>query len=242
MEDPIRFDQDWHVSSTFSNGTATVAENVDAAEAFGLRSLCVVDRARRTSGWIRDLTEACIAADRETTTEVRSGVEVEVLDTNGTLDAPPSASRADFLYVAADRLPTPTGPVFPEVAREQIEAGELFAARAVEWLVRAYANATRRDDAVVLARPFDVLARLGVDSGTIHPSYVRWLAGAMLENEACSEVNESWRAPSPLAVDCFLTAGVTVLPASGARSPQALGRFEWCPEVVRGLSGLARAT
>lgn len=153
MEDPIRFDQDWHASSTFSDGTATVAENADAAEALGLRS-----------------------------------------------------RNQDS-----------------EVAREQIEAEELFAARAVEWLVHAYANATRRDDVVVLARPFDVLARLGVDQGAIHPSYMRWLAGAMLESEACGEINESWRAPSPLVVDCFLTAGVTVLPASGARSPAGLG-------------------
>jgi putative hydrolase len=241
MDDLIRFDEDWHVSSTFSGGRATVAENVHAAEALGLRSLCVVDKVHRTSIWVRDLVDACDAANRNAALEVRSGVEVEVLDTSGTLGMPPNTAHVDYLFITADRLPTPTGPVYPEVAREQIEAGELFAARAVEWLVRAYANAMRRDDAVVLAHPFSILPRLGIDPNAIHPAYVRWLAGVMLENEACSEVNESWHAPSPLVVDCFLTAGVTILAASGSCSPQDLGRFKWCPGLTRSLSSLARA-
>jgi putative hydrolase len=236
MDEPIRFDRDWHVSSTFSDGTVTVAENVHAAEERGLRSLCVVDRVRRSTVWVRDLVDACSAADREAELEVRSGVEAEVLDTNGTLDVPRSVERVDHLFVVADRLPTPTGPVVPEVAREQIEAGELFAARAMEWLVRAYAGAMRRDESVVLARPFSILPRLGIDPNTIHPPFVRWLAGVMLETGACSEVNESWCAPSSRVVDCFLTAGVPILPASGARSPLAVGRFEWVPGLLKELS------
>ncbi len=241
MDDLIRFDEDWHVSSTFSDGTATVAENVHAAESVGLRSLCMVDKARRSNRWVGDLADACRSADREAGLEVSSGVEVEILDTNGTLDAPRSADRADFLFVAADRLPTPSGPVHPEVARMQIEAGELFAARAVEWLVRAYANATRQADAVVLAHPFGILPSLGIDPSAIHPSFVRWLAGVMLDTGARSELNELWRSPSSLVIDCFLTAGVPVLPASNARLPQFLGRFEWGTGLLGSRSGLARA-
>lgn len=241
MDDLIGFDGDWHVSSTFSDGAAAVAENVEAAEARGLRSLCVVDRARRLTAWVPGLVDACRAADREAGIEVRSGIEVEVLDTNGTLDAPRSAERADYIFVAADRLPTPSGPVAPEVARERIENGELVAARAVEWLVRAYANAMQHDGAVVLAHPFSILPHLGIDPSGIHLPFVRWLAGVMLKNEACSEVNELWRTPSARVVECLLTAGVRILPASGARLPRAVGRFEWCHELAGSLSGLARA-
>jgi hypothetical protein len=240
MRDQLRFDQDWHVSSTFSDGTATVEENVHAAENLGLTSLCIVDRASRASGWVGDLAEACRLADRDASLTVNSGVEVEVLDSHGSLDVPFSAGRADHLFVGASRLPTPTGPMDPEMVRQKIERGELLASRAVEWLVRAYANATRRRSAVVLAHPFSVLPWCGIDPEGIHPAYLRWLAGEMQANGATSEVNESWHAPGPAALDSFLTAGVTVLPASGARSPQAVGRFAWAPKLPAGLSSLAR--
>jgi putative hydrolase len=241
MRNPISFDQDWHVKSTFSDGTATVADNVRAAEDLGLRSLCVVDRARPTSPWVPDLAQACRAADRKTGLEVSSGVEVDLLNTHGTLDAPPFLSSTDYVFVAADRLPTPEGPVDAEVARDRIEAGELMPARAVEWLVRGYANATRRDAAVVLARPFSILPRLGIDPEAIHPAYVRWLAGAMRSNGAAAEIHESCRAPSLLVLDCFMTAWLPLLPGSGADSPDGIGRFDWAPGLMNGLSSLACA-
>lgn len=242
MRNPISFDQDWHVKSTFSDGTASVAENVQAAEERGLRSLCIADRARPTSPWVPDLAEACRAADRRAgLLEVSSGVEVDLLNTHGTLDAPPFAFGADYVFVAADRLPTPEGPVDPEVARDRIESGELMPARTVEWLVRGYANATRRDAAVILARPFGILPRLGIDPEAIHPAYVRWLAGVMRENGAAAEIHESCRAPSLRVLDCFMTAWLPLLPGSGATSPDAIGRFEWAPGLMGGLSSLACA-
>jgi len=241
MRDPISFNQDWHVKSTFSDGTGTVAENAQAAEALGLQSICVVDRARPTSPWIPDLAEACRKADREVDFEVFSGVEVDLLNTHGTLDAPPLLSSADYIYVAADRLPTPEGPLEPLDARAQIEDGELIAARAVEWLVRGYANATRRDAAVVLARPFSVLPQMGIDPEAIHPSYVRWLAGVMQENGAAAEIHESSRTPARSLVDCFMTARLPLLPGSGTASPEGVGRFSWSPGLMGGLSSLACA-
>lgn len=241
MHTPNCFDQDWHVSSTFSDGSATVGDYVVAAEVNNLKTLCVVDRARRSSPWVRELASACRAADRTAPLAVRSGIEVEVLDTNGTMELPAFAPAVDCLFVAADRLPTPRGPVDPDEARGLIEAGGLLPARAVEWLVRAYANATRAPGKVVLAQPFRLLGRLGLSSETVHPSYIRWLARVMLENHACSEVSESWRTPSRLAVDCFLTAGVPVLPASGARSTDGVGRHDWYRSLQGELSSLARA-
>ncbi|HEX3041282.1 MAG TPA: hypothetical protein VHP56_04260 [Solirubrobacterales bacterium] len=239
MRDPISFDQDWHVKSTFSDGTGTVAENVQVAGALGLRSICVVDRARPTSPWIPDLAEACRQVNREVELEVSSGVEVDLLNTHGTLDAPPLLTAADYVYVAADRLPTPEGPLDPLAARAQIEDGDLIASRAVEWLVRGYANATRRDAAVVLARPFSVLPQLGIDPEGVHPSYVRWLAGVMQENGAAAEIHESTHAPARSVVDCLMTARLPLLPGSGAASPGDVGRYTWAPGLMGGLSSLA---
>lgn len=234
MDTLIRLDEDWHISSTFSDGTATVQENVDAAERCGLKRICLVERVRRTSGWVGEFVATCRAAARSALVEVSSGVEVEILDTRGGLDLPRSAEQADSLYVAARRLPTPTGPMELHEARRQIASGQLLPARAIEWLVRASANATKDRGGVVLAHPFSILPELGIDIRSVHPAYVRWLAGALDEQAAHVEVSERWRSPSPEVVGCFLTAGVNVRAATGSCSPNTVGRYSWCREVVAG--------
>lgn len=240
MKDEIRSNQDWHVSSTFSGGSATVGQIVSTAEALSLDSVCIVDKARRSSTWVRDLVDACRAADRDTEVEVSCGLEVEILDTNGTVELPPFARQVDHLFFAADRLPAPSGPMEVEVARDRIRSGELYPAQVVEWLVRAYANASRQPGSAVVARPFSLLPQLGIDPHGVHSSYARCLAGALQDNEASAEVSESWRAPAPHVVDCLVTAGVPVLPGSGAGSAQALGQNVWYCEAIAGLSSLAR--
>ena len=50
--------EDWHVHSTFSDGTSTVAENVAQAGARGLTTLVLVDHVRRDSPWVADFAEA----------------------------------------------------------------------------------------------------------------------------------------------------------------------------------------
>jgi putative hydrolase len=241
MNEPICFKEDWHVSSTFSDGSGGVEENVHAAEALCLRSLCVVDTARRFSDWAGELSEACAKADRRAAVRVRSGIEVEVLDVAGRVDLPRQASRVDRLFVAAGRLPTPSGPLDVETARRQIESGRVPAARAMEWLVRAYAGASRRHEGVVLAHPFSILPRLGIDPEKIHPAFVRWLAGELRKGGASVEVNEARRSPSRTALDCFLTAGIPVLAGTGAESPELLGAYTWAPRLLGGLSSLALA-
>ena len=233
--------QDWHVSSTFSNGTCSVAEIVDEAESRRLNSVCIVDKARRSSPWVRDLSNACRAADRDSELEVKSGIEVEILDAKGAFDRPRFASTTDRLFVAAYRLPTPGGPLELEEARSQIERGELFPGTVAEWLVRAYAGAATSHDSVVIAQPFSVLPLLGLDPARIHPSYVRWLAGVLQATTAAVEVNERLRAPSSSVVDCFMTAGVPVLPASGACTLEGVGRHGWYDELLGSVSSLAKA-
>lgn len=62
----IFLDEDWHVHSSFSDGSATVMQNVRAAEARGPRSLCVVDQVRGPTDWVSEFVEACRVAARET--------------------------------------------------------------------------------------------------------------------------------------------------------------------------------
>ncbi|MGH3428648.1 MAG: hypothetical protein ACRDQZ_13950 [Mycobacteriales bacterium] len=84
----IRLDEDWQVSSAFSGGSASVGEIVDVAEAREMGAICVVDHVRSSTGWVRDLVEACRAADRGNTVKVHCAVKADLLDTNGTLDVP----------------------------------------------------------------------------------------------------------------------------------------------------------
>jgi len=241
MDDQIRLDEDWHVSSTFSSGYATVEENVQVAEDRGLRAICLVDNVQGSSEWVWDLVDTCRKVDRETAVEVRSGVEAEVLDTNGTLEVPSTAKHADHLFVAANWLPTPGGLIHPEEARAQIAAGKLWPSKALEWLVRAAANAAMQNDSVILSHPFSILPELGIDARNLHPAYVRWLAGVIASREAATEINELWHCASPSVAACFLTAGATVHASSGSTSPETVGRYEWCRRVADRLAGRSDA-
>jgi putative hydrolase len=212
MSDQIRLDEDWRVSSTFSSGAATIEESVEAAEHRDLRALCIVDRVGRTSGWLPEFVEACAVADRWSRVEVSSGIEVEVLDTNGQLEMPTSACLVDHVFVTAHLLPTPDGPIQLGEALEEMRAGSLLQARAVEWLVRAYAGAASRVESIALVHPFRVLEPLGIEPGNVHPSYVRWLAAELAGAGASVVIDEDLRCPENWITDAFLAAGVEIRP------------------------------
>jgi hypothetical protein len=236
MSDEIRLDEDWRVSSTFSGGATTIEESVEAAEHRDLRALCIVDRVGKRSGWVPELAEACTAADRWSRVDVRSGIEVEVLDTSGRLEMPISAGLVDHVFVTARLLPTPTGPIQIGRALEEIRAGRLFGARAIEWLIRAYVGAASRVDSMVLVQPFSVLESLGIDAGNIHPSYVRWLASELAEAKASVVLDEGLQRPEAWIIDCLLNAGVEVHTSTGSSSPETVGRYEWCRTVVEEMA------
>jgi putative hydrolase len=241
MDAPIRLDEDWQVRSTFSDGSADVAEIAEAAEAQELSTVCVADRVRRSSGWIPEFTQACRTAGRTTRVDVRSAVEADVLDTSGTVDVPRISSEADFIFVSARRLPTPQGPVEPEEARERIAAGSLLPAKAVEWLVRASANAAQRYGNVALAHPFSLLPELGLGQGHLHPPYARWLAKQMVDSDTPAVIGEKFRSPELWVTGFFLASGVDVHVSTGSRSPETVGRYQWCREVSEDILGCDRS-
>jgi putative hydrolase len=207
MSGLIRLDEDWQVSSTFSTGSATVEENVHAAELRNLKRLCVVDRVRESTEWVPSFVETVRAVDRKTRIDVSAGIEAEVLDTSGALDVPWSPQVADYVYPTIRRLPTPTGPMCAHDARERIASGRLLPARAIEWLVRATANAALRRGAVVLADPFNILLELGISERGIHLAYVRWLADALRERDASVVISERKRGPISWVIGCLMVAG-----------------------------------
>jgi hypothetical protein len=232
MTDQIRLDEDWYVNAEFDRGARAIHRIVKLAEARGLTTICLTERVRRSSDWLRDFTETARLAGRGSAVDVNCAVEAEILDADGRLDAPPSASLADFVFLSCSALPTPYGPLAPVRARELIATGKLLPAKAIEWLARAAVEAVRRYDDVVLLRPFNLLQPLGLDRRHLHPPIVRWLAGEMARREARCVVDERLQCPDSWVVDCFLTAGVTVSATAGG-DLEDIGDYEWCRTLGR---------
>jgi putative hydrolase len=224
---PIRFDEDWHVHSTFSDGASTIAENASRADSLGLRRICMVDHVRRDTSWVGEFIATARSADCLVRASVLCGVEAKLLDTLGTLDLPPDGDRADYIFAADHQLPTPSGPMHPAEARECLDAGELTPEEVIFWLVRASANAVLRYDRVVLAHPFSIVPKLGLDPDQIDLTLVEWLARLMACRGACTEVSERWRCPAPRILQSFLGAGVRVLASTDSHHAEAIGAYSW---------------
>jgi putative hydrolase len=236
MNNQIELNQDWHVSTTFSDGYASVEENVGVAEERQLQTICLVDDACRSSHWVRHLAASCRRADRQTAVEVHSGIEVELLNSNGLLDLPADAEHVDRIFVTARRLPTPHGPMDLDEARVLIEGGQLLPATVVEWLVRGFSSASRRPSSVVISRPFGILSYLGLDESRVQRPFARCLAASLAGSGSALSISERWYSPCDWVVACFLAAGVPVLASTGSRSPSTVGQYEWCRQVVDELS------
>jgi putative hydrolase len=236
MDKLIRLNEDWHVRTDFTDGSATARQCVVVAQERELSTICLVGHVRRSTGWVREFVEANRAAGSATSVEVNCALEADVLDTNGMLDAPSSLSRADFVFLSLSQLPTPRGPMDPEEARQMIAAGRLLPAQAVEWVVRAYSSATQRYDNVVLSRPFSLLDKLGLDERHLHPPFVRWLASELADSDGRVVIDESLRCPDLWVTGSFLAAGVPVHVSTRSCSVQTIGRYEWCREVADGIA------
>jgi hypothetical protein len=235
MTHQIRLDEDWYISAAFRHDPRNVQRAVEQAEARGMSTICLVERVRHSTDWIRDFTEAVRISGRGSTVEVKCALEVELLDTNGLLDAPVSSGLADFIFLSGSSLPTPHGPLAPALAREAIATGKLLPAKATEWLVRALVGAVQRYDDAALVRPLGLLPVLGLDRGHLHPPVVRWLAAEMAARGSRCVLDEQLRCPDPWVVDCLLAAGVTVSASSSGYELRNMGNYEWC-------SALAKAT
>ena len=133
----VPLDEDWHVHSTFSDGASTLAENVEAARAAGLRRICLTDHVRADTSWLGDYV-AEVAALRGSGPDLVTGVEAKVLDADGRLDLPGGLDGVEVVLIADHQFPAAGGPVLPAQMRAQIAQGTV-AARDVAGAV---ANAT----------------------------------------------------------------------------------------------------
>jgi putative hydrolase len=229
-------DQDMHVHSTFSDGTATVEENLAAARRRLLTSVTFVDHVRASTEWVGDFVGEVRRVAAGTEIAVWCGLEAKLLDVSGTLDLPVDSVGADYVYIADHQVPLIDGPVEPSRVRAAIAAGTLAAPAVIRAIVQATENAIPRADQVVLAHLFSVLPKLGLEEAAVPIEAIERLARVAAAAGARVEIDERWRCPSARTLRPFLQAGVPILLSSDSHRPSTIGRYDYCLQILDELA------
>jgi putative hydrolase len=236
---PVRFDEDFHVHSTFSDdAVSTVAENVAAARQRGLRTVGLAEHVRRDSAQVPEFLAAVAVLPPTPGLRVLAGVEAKILDSDGQLDLPASIAGVDLLLIADHQFPSPGGPLHPREVRASLSAGKLSAAEAVECLVSATASALRtaRDLAshVSLAHLFSILPKVGLAEADVTEPQLRSLAATAARTGALVEVNEKWGCPSAASLRAFAAAGVPIVASTDSHDCAGVGVYDRVVKIAGG--------
>ena len=231
------FSEDYHVHSTFSDDAeSSIEENVDAARRVGLETICLVDHVRATTQWVPQLVEAVNAIRPSADLLVLVGVETKILNAAGDLDLPVGVEELDHILIADHQFPSEGGPMSPSVVREMLLSGEMDPTEVIEMLLEATVAAMGNVERPVIAHPFSLLPKVGLDESMISDAHVRHLAAGARANAALVEVNEKWNCPGPRLVASLAAAGVTMVTGSDAHHCEDVGRYD------RVRANLAEAT
>lgn len=223
-EDPLR--EDHHVHSTFSDdATSTVAENLTAAGARGLRTVCLTDHVRADTTWVPELLATVRAASAPDGLRVRCGVEAKMLDATGRMDLPERLPELDRVLIADHQFPGAAGPTSPAAVRRGLARGDLSPAQVVETLVVATTRALARTPVPQLAHLFSLLPKVGLAEEQVGPDQLAALADAARTTGAVVEVNEKWHCPGPAALAAFRAAGVPVVASTDSHRAADVGRY-----------------
>lgn len=229
--------QDHHVHTTFSDdGRSTVTENINAARARGLRTICLADHVRRDSAWTPHFTSLVRAvADDNDDIEILFGVEAKILDRSGRLDLPDDLPPVHRVLIADHEYPSEHGPVPADELRRRLDYQELTAAEAVDTLVVATMKAMERTPGAQLSHLFSLLPRVGLSEDSVHTNQVRALAGQARQSGAVVEANEKWGCPSRAVLGEFADAGVAVVAASSSHHAADVGVYDRVAELTEGI-------
>ncbi len=232
---------DYHVHSTFSDGQSTIGENVAAAAARGLRTICLTEHVRASTGWLPEFSGAVADLPRPDGLRVLSGVEAKILDMTGRLDMPADLCGVSLVLVADHQFPADLGPVEPADVRAALAAGQLTAADAVGCLAEATANAAAVAPRPLLAHLFSVLPKIGLTEQDIPDRLLAWLARRIAAAGALAEVNEKWTCPSPRSIRALARADVRLVASSDSHHCRDVGGYRYvrqaCGQALTGAAG-----
>jgi len=238
----VRLDQDYHVHTSFSDDAVdTPAANLAAAVDAGLTTLCLVDHVRADTTWVPVQVAVVRDLAARTPLTLLAGVEAKILDASGALDLPADADLVDHVLVADHQFPSESGPLAPSVVAEQIARGDRRAGDVVVQLVDAMVCALHRVERPVLAHPFSLLPKMGLDEAAVSDTLLHHLAAGARSAGALVEVNEKWDCPGPRLAEALARRGVRLVAGSDSHRCVDVGRYRrvadnlggWHPGVVR---------
>lgn len=237
---PIRLDEDWHVHSTFSDGADSVEVNVDRAAWRGLRRLGCVDHVRRDSTFVPEYVETVRRVRADAPIELSIGVEAKILDREGRLDLPYDLRGVELVYIADHQWPGARGVVDSASIHSALANGTLTPSDAVSQLVTAMIAAMYRyadSRHLVLAHPFSILPRVGLDEHDVPDEALFQIAGVAVETDTMIEASERWRCPSERMIRVCEALGVTMVAATDAHRAEDVGMYEFVHQLAAQTSG-----
>ena len=228
---------DFHVHSTFSDdGHSSLAENLAAASAAGLRTIRLTEHVRAGTAWVPDFVAAVAAEAVPEGLTVLTGVETKLLSVEGAIDLPADIDGVDAVVLADHQFPGIDGPWGPDETKARLASG-LSVADALDQLVDAtIAGMTGFDRSggqqLQLAHWFSILPKVGLDEAQLTDAQLeRWAASAA-ESGTLVEVNEKWGCPAPRSVVVALRHGVSVVASTDAHRAEDVGRYERVPRIL----------
>jgi len=224
--------QDFHTHSTTSDGAASIADMLDAAERAGLRQISITDHVRASTDWVADYVREVDTQRSGREITVVCGVEAKILDTRGSVDVPADLRGVEQLVIADHQFPTRKGPVTPSEIARSLGAGRLRASDALEDLILATSRAVFRHERVVVGHLFSVLPKAGLDVEQVSHEMLESLASACRASGAVIEVNEKWRTPSVAVIRTLSSLGVEFVASSDAHHPSAIGSWDHVAQVA----------
>jgi putative hydrolase len=233
----VRLDEDFHVHSTFSDdAVSTLEENVRAARARGLTTICLADHVRRDSEYVSSFVSAVAALPPVSGLHVLAGVEAKILDTSGRLDLPPDVGGVDMVLISDHQFPGAGGPRHPREVRAALADGSLSRDGAVAALTEATAAALEAaaDQAfqASLAHLFSILPKVGLAESDVPGPLLRMLARQARKTGAMVEVNEKWACPSARSLAAFAAAGVPVVASTDSHDCAEVGVYRRVKEIT----------
>jgi len=237
----FRFDEDYHVHSTFSDdAVSSPEENVAAAVRAGLATVCLVDHVRADTAWVPRQVATVRELARRAPLTVLSGVEAKILDADGHLDLPADAHAADLVLIADHQFPSESGPLSPSTVATMLHNRELRPGDVVVRLVEATVAAMQRVERPVIAHPFSLLPKLGLDESHVSDTLLYHLAMGARATGALVEVNEKWDCPGPRLVAALARSGVHLVAGSDSHHCDSVGSYPRVTTTLDAADGVPR--
>ena len=221
---------DYHVHSTFSDDAqSTLADNLAAGDAAGLRELRLTDHVRAATTWVPEFV-ATVGSERiPSGLRVFTGVETKLLDVSGNVDIPSDlvvgAGGVDAIVIGDHQFPGTDGPWSPRATRERLDAG-LAEEDALDQLVTASVRAMERTPHAQLAHWFSILPKVGLSEDQLGKSRLAAWADAAARTGTIVEVNEKWACPGPAAVAALIAAGARIVASTDSHQAADVGRYD----------------